>query len=244
MHGDPAEKIELTLEFPASNPRWELSDDEKRMPENPLHDLICRLLMDVLERWIHVRDVSAQVGGNIALRWDAANPKEGVDPDVYLVEPAPPHGLSSASLCTWQPGCVPPRVVVEVVSRATADVDYHDKPARYAASKVRELWIYDPERKGPRSERCRLQVWRRGKRGGLRRVYAGDGPAYSDELGAWLVLTEGGMRLRIADHEDGSGLWPTAAEAERAAKEAERAAKESALAEIERLRAELARRGG
>jgi hypothetical protein len=73
-----------------------------------------------------------------------------------------------------------------------------------------------------------------------------------------LVVTDGGLRLRIADDEAGISLWPTAEEAERAAKEAalaakeaalaakeaERAAKETALAEVERLREQLARLRG
>ena len=67
-------------------------------------------------------------------------------------------------------------------------------------------------------------------------MYAGDGPARSEELGAWLVVTDDGLRLRLAEREDGGGLWLTG-------EESERAAKESAMAEIERLRAELAKRG-
>ena len=50
------------------------------------------------------------------------------------------------------------------------------------------------------------------------------------------VVTDDGLRLRLAEREDGGGLWLTGEESERAAKEA-------AMAEIERLRAELAKRG-
>ena len=170
---------------------------------------------------------------------------------MYLIEPAPPLSKRDKSVRTWIKGHHPPRVAIEVVSESTADEDYHQKPARYAASGTRELWVFDPLKLGPKGERCALQVWRRLRRSGFRRVYAGQGPAFSEALGAWIVVTDEGLRLRIADDEEGRMLWPTAEEAERAAreaereaKEAEREAKEAALAEVERLREQLARLRG
>ncbi len=82
------------------------------------------------------------------------------------------------------------------------------------------------------------------------RVYAGDGPARSDALGAYLVATGEGQLLRIADDESATRPWLTAEEAERAAreaehaeKEAERAQKEAALARVAELEARLSRAG-
>lgn len=57
----------------------------------------------------------------------------------------------------------------------------------------------------------------------MRGTYAGAGPALSETLGAWLVATNGGSRLRVADDELGRQLWPTADEAEGIEKEAHRA---------------------
>lgn len=244
-----AKRVEVSLEVPITSARWELDDDEARMPENPLQVAICDLLKLILVAWCRRRGADALVSGNVAVRWDAEHPRVGVDPDVYLVEPSPPLGLRDKSLRTWVKGHAAPRVAVEVVSDATAAADYHEKPNKYAASGTRELWVFDPLMRGPPDgEPFRLQVWRRNKRGAFRRVYAGDGPARTEELDAWLVVTDGGLRLRIADDEEGVALWRTGEEAERAAKEteraakeAERAAKEAALAEVERLRAELAR---
>jgi Uma2 family endonuclease len=252
MASEPAKRVELRYEVPVSSPHWTLDDDEERMPENPLQVAICDLLKLILVAWCRRRDADALVSGNVALRWDPLHPKVGVDPDVYLVEPSPPLGHKSKSLRTWVKGHSPPRVAVEVVSDATADVDYNVKPAKYAASRTRELWIFDPLMVGPRGgDAVRVQVWRREARRGFRRVYAGDGPARSEELGAWLVVTDGGERLRIADHADGTGLWLTGeeeararAEEARAREEEARAAKDAALAEVERLRAELARVSG
>ncbi|MEZ4411328.1 MAG: Uma2 family endonuclease [Polyangiales bacterium] len=240
MSGDAASRIDA--EAPAG---WVLDDDEERMPESPLQTKICDLLKLILEHWCARRGADALVGGNIALRWDKAHPRHGVDPDVYLVEPAPPMRLSEKSIRTWVKGHHPPRVAVEVVSDGTASVDYEDKPERYARSKTKEVWVFDPEMLGPGGggRAFRLQVWRRGARGGFRRVYAGDGPARSEELGAWLVVTDDGTRLRISDDAEGTQLWPTEAEAERAEKDDALARERAALDEIERLRAELARRG-
>jgi hypothetical protein len=78
----------------------------------------------------------------------------------------------------------------------------------------------------------------------FRRVYAGDGPAFSRELGAWIVVTDAGMRLRLADDAAGARLWPTAEEDAQRAKEEERRAKEEAEREVAALRAELARLRG
>ncbi|MBK6531257.1 MAG: hypothetical protein IPF99_17095 [Deltaproteobacteria bacterium] len=53
----------------------------------------------VLSAWIVRSGRNAMAGSNIALRWDRSKPSTGVDPDVYLVEPAPPKGEAEKSLC-------------------------------------------------------------------------------------------------------------------------------------------------
>lgn len=67
--------------------------------------------------------------------------------------------------------------------------------------------------------------------------------AFSEELGAWLVVTEDGQRLRVADDAHGRDFWLTGEESER--KTAEEQARRAELAEQElvALLAELARRG-
>jgi len=207
------------------------------MPESPEHQLTCELLTLILRGWIARTDRDASAHANLAVRWDREHPKVGVDPDVCLIEPALP--AKAKSLCTWLQGHHPPRVAAEVVSRKTAQRDYTVKPVKYAASGAREVWIFDPERLGPglMGGPWVLQVWRRTRADEFRQEYAGDGPAYSEELGAWLVVTDEGARLRIADDEAGERLWWTVGEADRAAKEMERAAKEAALAGEERERA-------
>ena len=231
----------LIIPVPPTLDRWELEEED--VPESALHELIIGLLLDVLRTWIGASSRDAMAGSNLAMRFDKKHPSRGVDPDVYLVEPAPPEGERLTSLRLWERAHHPPRVAVEVVSEHTAakDYDLDDGPARYAACGARELWVFDPLRLGPRDGGGPwvLQVWRRTPKGAFRRVYQGDGPAFSRELAAWIVVTDAGSRLRIADDAAGARLWPTAREQERAAREQERAAREQAEAEVIRLRALL-----
>ena len=170
----------------------------------------------------------ASILANVALRWDELHADVGVDPDVMWVEPELPKGMRS--VLTWKPGVSPPRVAVEIVSEKTTQKDYTYGPAKYGTSGTRELWVFDPEGYGRTEDRRGpwvLQVWRKVK-GEFRCVHAGDGPCFSRELGAWIVVV--GDLLRVANDRAGNDLWPTVAEV--AATEAE------ARAEAERKTAE------
>jgi hypothetical protein len=75
-----------------------------------------------------------------------------------------------------------------------------------------------------------LSVYRRGKDGALAAVYAGKGPAYSEEIGCWLLARREGYvaRLRLSEDEDGQRLIPTTTQAEAArAQEEEARAREA-----------------
>ncbi len=221
--------IEMVYEVVPQLERWELRDEDL-VPDPVLQDNEARELVLVLKHRIATERLDASTGCHLAVRWDREHPSVGVDPDVYLVEPAVP--LETTSLLLWEPGRKPPRLAIEIVSRNTADVDYLDKPERYAASGTRELWIFDPLLLGPalvaHGGPYRLQVWRRVAKGQFKRVHAGEGPAYSRELGAWIVVTDDGRKIRIADDRAGKRLWPTAEEAERKAREAAERARDAA----------------
>ena len=231
---------EMVYELTLRPDRWTLMDDPP-MPDPVLQDQSTRTLVLVLEHRIATRGMNASTGAHLAVRWDHAHPTVGVDPDVYLVEPA--LAPDTTSLRVWEAGRQPPRLAVEIVSQSTADVDYLDKPERYAASGTRELWIFDPQGFGPSVAALggpyRLQVWRRVAKDKFKRIFAGEGPGYSRELGAWIVVTSEGRELRLADDRAGTRLWPTAAEAERRAREVAETARE--VAETAREAAETAR---
>jgi Uma2 family endonuclease len=219
--------LSFVIDEPAEH--WRLEEED--VPESPLHDAIIELLKLVLERWAAAEGRSALICSNLACRWDPARPRVGTDPDVVLVEPAPPEGEDLSSLRVWEASHPPPRLAVEVVSPAHPEKDYAEAPLRCARLGARELWIFDPKLVGPAGTGgpFRLQVWRRRDdvaHDEMTLVHAGEAPAFSPELGAWLVVTEGGRRLRLAHDEAGEHLWPTAAEAQQA--EAERLAAENA----------------
>jgi len=232
-----AQPIALLIPVEADPDRWVLEDVEN-MPETALHDKVTELLRLVLEAWVKRAGLDAYVGSNIALRWNAARPAVGVDPDLYVVQPAPPGADRDAidSLCTWKPGCAPPKLAIEVVSKTNSSKDYSESPDKYAAAGVKELWVFDPEYAGPKRAGGPhlLQVWQRNGRGQFVRTYRGDGPAPSAVLDAWIVVTDHGRRLRIADDEAGTNLWLTG-------EATERAARQKVEAELAALKQQLAR---
>jgi len=208
---------------------WYLHDGFN-MPVSPEGDRRAEVLRRSFEVRARRERIDASMHVNVALRWDSARRGVGVDPDVMWVEPAIPPGHKS--VLTWREGHHPPRVAVEIVSEDNAEKDYNRGPAKYGASGTRELWVFDPDGYG-RTKDGRgpwvLQVWRHDKRGRFRRVYMGDGPAYSKELGAWIVVLDG--TLRVADDEAATALWPTTDEArdeaEARAREAEAKARDA-----------------
>ena len=230
--------VELSIAVEEPRQRWLLEDQD--VPETPLHDAIIELLMLILKRWVEATGRSALVCSNLGCRWDPADARVGTDPDVVLVEPCPPEGELTKTLRVWEPGHAPPRVAVEVVSDQNPDKDYVDAPVRCARLGAEELWVFDPTLAGPTytGGPFLLQVFRReatAARARMVRTYAGPGPGFSDALGAWLVATDGGTRLRLATDPAGLEPWPTAHEHERAEKERERAEKDRALAWAARL---------
>lgn len=235
MSSSPRAVIGIRYTVPLRRAGWELA--EETMPESVLHDHAVELLKALLAAWA-ARVGSAFVARNLAVRWDETEPRIGVDPDVCVLSPAPPAAAQLRSVRTWVDGHAAPLLAVEVVSETNPRKDYEVGPEKYAASGTGELWIFDPLLSGPTAlgGPYRLQVWHRAADGDFTRIYAGDGPARSPTLDAWLVVTEEGHALRIARDESAMDLWLTAEEAERAAKEA-------ALARIVELEAAARARG-
>jgi len=234
--------VAICFDVPWTHPSWALGDET--VPESSVQNRASRAMDSTWTAWACRCRRGVVVLRNLAVRWDRRNPRVGVDPDVCLLEP-PPATPSEAltSLRTWEPGNDPPRVAFEVVSESNADKDYGAGPRKHAAAGVGELWVFDPLRHGPDDDGgpWALQVWDRDHDDVFRRVYAGDGPAWSKFFGAWLVGSSDGMLLRMSDDAEGTKLWPTEAEET----ERERAEKERALARVAELEALLAAmRGG
>lgn len=234
----------MTFPVPMSHPSWALIDGVSE-PLTTQQDNVVTLLESILRGHIGHADRNAMLRRNPALRWDEMHPETGVDPDLCLIEPAPPYPEEALeSLRMWMPGMHAPCVAIEVVSDSTAEKDYREGPLKYAACGVAELWVFDPSLLGPddRGGPWRLQVWSQDPPGVLTLVHTGEGPARSEVLDAWLVVTDGGRRLRLSDDAEGTALWPSAEEAARA-RAHERSTNEAALAELAALKAQLASRG-
>lgn len=241
-------RVGIRYEVAPRHPSWVVVDDET-MPESVIHDEAVRLLWAILAAFA-ARAARGAAFRNLAVRWVESDARIGVDPDVSFYDPALPAPQSLRSVRTWLPGHAPPVIAIEVVSETRPEKDYSTAPERYASCGVDELWVFDPLLAGPTTQGgpFRVQIWAR-EDGDLERVYAGDGPAHSRSMNAWLVPSNDGKQLRIAEDAAGQRLWLTAEEEERHAKEAairdgdqERRAKEEALRRVAELEAQLAAR--
>jgi len=230
---------------PTRHEAWVLP--EGTVPESMPHDAVAHRLKNLLERWAAALGRPCAVPRNLAIRWDAASPRVGIDPDVCVLDPPPPDADEVSSLCLWKPGHVPPSLCFEIVSRNHPHKDYAEIQDRYAFVGARELAVFDPFLAGPRAlgGPVLLQLWRRDRSGTLERVHAGDAPVASEVLGAWLLPTR--TTLEISDDRAGERRWHTGnelfelkqAEAarERAEKERERAARLELERQLEELQA-------
>ena len=219
--------------------------EEQDMGESWQHARISRIFEDLLRRWVAERgEKRSRVGGNVFFQWVESQPLVQISPDAFVVDSAPKPLPTSVQ--TWLPGHLPPRFALEVVSEDWHK-DYNDNPPKYAMLGCQELAIYDPEYRSHRrsKERVALQVYRRAADGVFARAYAGDGPAYCAQLGAWLVVaSDNEGLLRIARDQAGVDLVATAEEQLAVVQHqaaADRQSLDAAQAENARLLAELAR---
>jgi Uma2 family endonuclease len=227
-------RVAVQYSLPTSLPEWELP--EVPVPESPEHDEFVDRLKSILFAWLRRNQLSGTISRNLAIRWDAANPRVGVDPDLCWVEHPPPGFRDGEidSLRLWQPGHQVPRLAIEFVSRHHPYKDYGRVQEKYAVVGVQELWVFDPRRFGPKAlgGPVLLQLWERSRAGVLVRSHFGDEPVQSPLLGAWLVPRTGECPS-VSDTPDGASPWLTL-------EEQERARADEALARVKALEAELA----
>ena len=192
---------------------WYLRDEDD-VGEGTEQGITVRTLLAVLSELASERGwARTLVAGDQFFAWVESEPLVRISPDVYLLDdpPSPPY---PAMWRTWLEGQAAPRFAVEVVSDDWAK-DYLHAPRKYDQLGTRELVIFDPEATlTRRSQRVVLQIFRRDADDALVRVEAGEGPSYSAELDAYLVVQRGpaGPRLRIARDAAGADLVATAEE--------------------------------
>lgn len=242
-----ADSLELSLSYgvPRWNPAWAVPDVP--VPEAPSHDAAIDYLKALLTAWAMRMEGDHRVFRNLGLRWVPEEPRSGFDPDLCLVAGASELPDRARSLRLWLPGHSTPRLAIEVVSAGHPYKDYVDTPERAAAAGVPELWVYDPELLGPKARGgpFLLQIWESTQQGFVR-THAGQGPAYSSQLSAWLhpnrYAGPGSARLRISSNAEAGSFWltPLERETQRADEQAQRADEQARRAdELEQALANL-----
>ncbi len=185
------------------------------------------------------------VGYEQKMKLDPHDQRVGVLPDLYVL-PCQPKDPNFSEWPAYDPEVPAPVFALEVVSPSNWDKDYVESPQKYAKLGVEELLLFDElalEGRSPASDPYVLQLYRKDRKGALKRVYAGEGPVWSETLGGWFRTV--GTRLTISRDKQGKELLFTYEETERwwakleeiqAKAEEERQAKEEAQAEAERER--------
>jgi Uma2 family endonuclease len=219
-------------EEPASERRlaWETlreRDLEEKMGQGGPHGAAVKLAIDATTALCEEQQRRAYIGWDVFVEWDPNDPRARVSPDLFLLDGQEPT-MAPSIWRTWEPGCDPPRFALEIVSKRSRTKDYEWNPAKYAALGVEELAVFDAEPRG--EEAFAIQLYRRTPRGQFLRAYAGPGPVESKVLGAWLVVVDGGARVRLARNAAGTDFVPTADERAIAATAQAKAAQEQAEA--------------
>lgn len=219
----------LRYEVNAFSEHW-IIPEEIPVSESAWHDGCLDQFRQLLGAWVEEQGRDAAVFRDLAIRPRRDLPRVGFNPDVSLVEPAPPGAAELESLRLWEHAV--PTLAFEAVSASHPYKDYTLIPEKCAVVGVGELIVFDPLRAGPRAQGgpWLLQVWRRAADGGFERVHQGTDAAWSSTLQAFLVPDERARRLRIATQPDGSEMWLTR--------------EERALKRVAELEAELALRIG
>jgi hypothetical protein len=212
------------LEFPASDPEWE-------MGQSFTHVRLCELLYHVIR--CALSDAHT-VGGDQFVYFHATDPTRKCAPDAFVKLNVPPAPFDSWKV--WERGT--PELCVEIISPSDAQEKpaWEDKMERYAALGVRELFAFD-EAATPGS---RLRAWDHIRGDLVPRVVEGEAtPCLALGL-HWVVVPtrapsgeELPAALRLARDPEGKDLVPTRAESADARAESADARAESADARAE-----------
>jgi len=212
---------------------------EGKVPEATAHHQAVYRIYGLLLAWSErIRpERSVRIASDLAIRWLEQYPRTGADPDIAVLEPAPPDFDDLRSLKLWEPGRMPPRLGIEVVSASLPHKDYGSIQERYAAMGVEELIVFDPLMCGPRSlgGPVALQLWRRDATLAFERVQFGAEPVHSAVVDAWFIAD--GRDLQISSDRRGTQRWLTAEEQLAGARDAT----ERAHADAERANADAER---
>jgi Putative restriction endonuclease len=115
------------------------SGDGKPVAETYSHFIAIITTLLVLKQYLFGQQ--ATVLGNQFLYYIQGNPRARVAPDVMVIFNVKPGGRDNYK--TWEEGEVP-RVIFEMTSASTKNVDQEFKKMLYAQLGVEEYWLFDP----------------------------------------------------------------------------------------------------
>lgn len=222
------------------------------LSQTDFHVLVIHYLYEVL-RWLY-RNQSVGVIMEINL-YQTNNPEEMPrSPDVLAIDGyvQGEHPQSSYTINT--PNFPAPRLIIEIASEKTAEMDFVDKFQSYQAAGVQEYFIFDPDdrhiwnrrRQREAGGTGRLIGWRLSAEGQFVRIPLENNRLWSVQAESWLAVESQWLRLydlqeqrRLTEAEYAQALYSR--EQRRAKKERDRADQLQNQLEAERQRAEQER---
>lgn len=202
----------------------------EEMPETRRHLGLRTALFQILELAFADR---ATLGSEQFVYWDPTDPRACCAPDVMLRLGEPDELFDSWK--TWEWGA--PHLAIEIVSESDHDRGpWQEKLERYRRMGVQELVRFDAD-----DPATPLRIWDRAEFELVERDRTLSDFMRCRTLDAYFCVQQDeklGSMLRLARDAEGRDLFPTPAEARRAADEARHAAE----ARVRELEAELARR--
>jgi Uma2 family endonuclease len=226
--------------WPDDLSRWYLPEDDD-MTLGTLLTALQGHLLPCLRKLLEEQHRDWFVNYEQKMRMDPTDQRVGICPDIYVL-PCQPQDPDFTDWPAYLPGVPVPVFALEAVSPSNWEKDYTQSPQKYAKLGVEELLLFDDlavEGKSPASDPYVLQLYRKEKGGVLRRVYAGEGPVYSEVLGAWFRTV--GNKLTVTRDEGGTSIVFTYEETERWWGKLEEEREERKEAEAKAKREEKAR---
>ena len=128
---------------------WKLSDEDTNYelidgvlvihsPASTEHEQIFSYLNRVLGFYVEEKEIGALLGSRLVMRLD---PKWNPEPDLMLILSENRYRIKD----TRVEG--PADLVIEILSKATREIELEKKVPKYLECGVKEIWIIDPENK-------------------------------------------------------------------------------------------------
>ncbi|MCS6902384.1 MAG: Uma2 family endonuclease, partial [Polyangiaceae bacterium] len=184
-------------DWPEDRSRWYLPDPDEPFPLDTLLIRIQRYLFAVAYLLFEEQGKAWFAGYEQKMLLDEFDLRLGIYPDFYVL-PCLPQEPDFGQWPVYLEDVPGPIFAVEVVSESNWEKDYDEAPGKYARMGTEELVLFDPlalEGKSPANPAYGMQVYRRGKKGELKRVYAGRGPVWSEVMGVWLHADRRGLEV-------------------------------------------------